>query len=248
MKQAKVMNKGLQYDRRYMLVDADNQFITQRNVHQLALFKLSFTTDGFKVSYKDDSMVFPFQPTFNGKSETVTIWNDQVQAVEVGEEFSNWFSHHLHISCRLVYFPEENERFVDREYVKAGEQVNLADGYPYIIIGQSSLDELNSRMAEKIPMNRFRPNLVFRGGEPFAEDKWVDFIIGTNRFRGVKPCARCVLTTVNQETGVSGIEPLATLSTYRKVGSKVNFGLNLIPIDLYQVNEGDHISVKFYNS
>lgn len=248
MKQAKVLNKGLQYDRRYMLVDENNQFITQRNVHELALFKLSFSGDGFEVAYKNDLIKLPLNPMFDGVSESFTIWDDQVQAHELGEDFSKWFSRHLNLPCRLVYFPEESERLVDREYVSGAEQVSLADGYPYLVLGHSSLDDLNSRLKEHVPMNRFRPNLVFNGGEPFVEDKWINFSIGANRFRGVKPCARCVLTTIDQETGISGTEPLATLSTFRKFGGKVNFGLNVIPIDFYQVNEGDHISIESYIS
>lgn len=248
MKDAAVLNKGLQYDRRYMLVDENNQFITQRTVHELALFKLSFSNEGFVVSFKEDKMELPFKPERLGVSNKVLIWNDQVLAVEVGPKFNDWFSERLNFNCRLVFFPEESQRLVDRDYASGNEEVSFADGYPYLIIGQSSLDDLNSRLKEPVPMNRFRPNFVFEGGEPFEEDKWVNFTIGANRFKGVKLCARCVLTTVNQETGASGVEPLATLSNYRKVGSKVNFGQNLIPIDFYRVKEGDPIHVESYHS
>lgn len=230
-----------------MLVDENNQFITQRSVHELALFKLSFSNEGFVVSFKQDKIKLPFKPDQLDAS-IVSIWEDQVQAAEVGPRFNDWFSKHLKINCRLVYFPEDNKRLVDRDYVSGDEQVSFADGYPYLIIGQSSLDDLNSRLAEPVPMNRFRPNFVFEGAEPFEEDRWVNFTIGANRFKGVKLCARCVLTTVNQETGTSGVEPLATLSNYRKVGSKVNFGKNLIPIDFYQVNEGDPIHVESFHT
>ena len=120
----------------------------------------------------------------------------------------------------------------------------LPMAYPVLIIGQSSLDDLNQRMKEPLPMNRFRPNIVFTGGEPYEEDGWKNFRIGQNRFVGVKPCSRCVLTTVNQDTGKKGIEPLATLSTYRMRNNKVYFGQNLIPLDHNEIAEGDEIVLE----
>ncbi len=245
---AVVLKKGLQFDRRYMLVGKDNQFITQRTVHELALFKLSLTAGGFLVSFKGDSIKLPFEPESKSHQEKVTIWRDEVKACELGQPFNEWFAGKLGFECKLVYFPEENERQVDKNFVNGNEQVSFADGYPYLIIGQSSLDDINSRMDVPVPMNRFRPNFVFEGGLPFAEDKWVDFKIGENRFRGVKLCERCNLPTINQETGKSGTEPLATLAKYRKMGSKILFGQNLIASDFQTVREGDFIHVDSYHS
>ena len=121
--------------------------------------------------------------------------------------------------------------------------VSLADGYPLLIIGESSLADLNKRLAFPLPMNRFRPNLVFRGGEPYEEDIWRNFTVGRNRFVGVKPCARCVLTTVDQDTGKKGIEPLLTLAKYRKRDGGVYFGQNVIALDNYEIKEGDGITL-----
>ena len=247
VKQASVLKKGLQYDRRYMLVDQHNQFITQRAVHELALFKLSMAEDGFLVSFKGDYIKLPPTPTVTGTTQKVRIWNDTVDASELDQQINDWFSHQLGFPCRLVYFPEDNERLVDRNFVSGDEQVSLADGYPYLIIGQSSLDDLNSRLDKPVPMNRFRPNFVFAGGEAFGEDKWNDFTIGDNRFKGMKLCARCTIPTVDQSTGVAGLEPLKILATFRKNGSKVNFGQNLIPLDFSRVSEGDPISVVSYH-
>lgn len=231
-----------------MLVDEHNQFITQRRIHELALFKLSIVKDVFLISFKGDTIELPFTPAVTGSSVKVAIWNDTVEAFELGLQFSEWFSNKLNFSCRLVYFPEENERQVDRNFVSGDEQVSLADGYPYLLLGQSSLDDLNSRLNKPIPMNRFRPNLVFEGGLPYDEDKWAEFKIGQNRFKGVKLCERCNLPTINQDTGASGLEPLATLSKYRKNGSKVLFGQNLIPLDFKSISEGDLIDVESYIS
>jgi len=200
------------------------------------------------VSFKGDMIEVPLIPFASGVMESVTIWDDTVQATELGQKFSEWFSRRLNFPCRLMYFPEENKRLVDRNFVSGNEQVSFADGYPYLIIGQRSLDDLNSKLEKEVPMNRFRPNFVFEGGKAFDEDAWNDFSIGANRFQGVKLCDRCVLTTINQDTGMAGIEPLATLSKFRKIGGKVNFGQNLIALDFYQVNEGDSISVMSYHS
>lgn len=246
VKTATVLGKGLQYDRRYMLIDENNQFITQRIVHEMALFKLSFYEEGFLVTLGSESIKIPFSPTEGVGERSVTIWKDTVLAHELGSDISNWFSERLNFKCRLVYFPEENRRAVDTDFAHNDEQVSLADGYPFLIIGRQSLEDLNKRLAQPVPMNRFRPNFVFEGGAPYEEDTWNSFRIGSNRFKGVKLCDRCVLTTINQDTAENGVEPLATLSKYRKNGGKVNFGQNLVTIDFFEVNEGDTISIDSF--
>lgn len=241
-----VKAKGLQYDRRYMLVDAQGVFMSQRKVPKLALFKLSMTTNGFLVTFNTDSITLPFIPKPWGNSREVTIWEDHVMVFGISDRVDKWFSERLAIDCKLVYFPEENTRAVDRHYALNEEQVGLADGYPFLIIGQSSLDVLNSQLIEPMPMNRFRPNFVFAGGAPFEEDAWKNFTIGKNRFRGLKPCSRCVLTTVNQDTAQQGIEPLHTLSKFRKNGNSVQFGINLVAVDLFEVKVGEKIQIDSF--
>src|SRR5690606_28095292 len=130
------------------------------------------------------------------------------------------------------------ERPVDKKYAVNQETVSFADAMPYLIIGQRSLDDLNDKLQEPLPMNRFRPNLVFSGGEAFAEDSWERVRIGECTFKVTKPCARCVLTTVDQETGNTGKEPLKTLATYRSVDKKVLFGQNMIALTTGTVKIG----------
>jgi len=161
--------------------------------------------------------------------------------IEVSRESGTGFSVRLGVKCKIVSCPEENRRPIDPEYGINQEQVSLADGYPFLIIGEKSLADLNKRLKQPLPMNRFRPNLVFSGGNAFEEDAWRNFRIGNNRFVGVKPCSRCAITTVNQDTAEKGIEPLATLSTYRKRDGKVYFGQNVIAIDHGKIFEGDEI-------
>ncbi len=181
-----------------------------------------------------------------GPEEAVVIWDDTVTAREVSARHSAWFSERLGMACKLVFFPEENIRPVDPRYKVNNEHVSLADAYPLLIIGQSSLDDLNTRLESPVPMDRFRPNLVFSGGEPFEEDTWREFTVGTNRFVGVKPCARCVLTTVNQETAERGAEPLRTLATYRKRDNKILFGQNLVSLDVQEISTGMPVTVRSY--
>jgi uncharacterized protein YcbX len=141
----------------------------------------------------------------------------------------------------LVVMPESSHRKMDPRYAVQGESVSFADGMPYVMIGQASLDELNQRLEVPISMDRFRPNLVFSGGEAYAEDQFKQLQIGEVEFQVVKPCARCVLITVNQQTGEKGKEPLATLATYRTVNNKVYFGQNAVALAPGIVRVGDPI-------
>lgn len=238
----RVMGKGLQYDRRWMLVDENNNFMTQRDNSTLALFKLSIHEAGFKITFRSHSIFLPcLHPVIQSPIEAV-VWDDPVTTFEVSREHSEWFSEYLGMKCRLVSFPEENPRPVDASYKIHEEHVSLADGYPLLIIGQSSLDDLNDRLESPVPINRFRPNLVFTGGEPFEEDQWKQFTVGQNRFAGVKPCARCIVTTINQDTGEKEREPLVTLSKFRKRDMEIYFGQNVLAIDQHEIHEGDEIT------
>lgn len=241
---AKVMSKGLQYDRRWMLVDKDGRFMTQRIFPTMALFRLTIDNAQLRINHHEHSIMLSLNHAVSSNPQRVQIWNDFVSAVEVDPAHSDWFSERLGIACRLVYFPEENTRPVDPEYAVNYEQVSLADAYPFLIIGQSSMDDLNNRLSVPLPINRFRPNLVFSGGLPHQEDTWKDFAIGSARFVGVKPCERCVLPTINQDTGEKGDEPLRTLSSYRKRDGKIYFGQNLVAVGSAEVSVGDHISFQ----
>ena len=241
---AQVLGKGLRFDRRRMLVDEDNTAITQRAHPKMALFKTSISNEQLYVKFGEDSLKISLKEQDLSRPMDVTIWNDKVKAFEVGSIQSGWFSEMLGFRCKLVFFPEENERPVDQRYHVNNEDVSLADAYPFMIIGQSSLDDLNSKLQEPIPMNRFRPNFVFEGGEPYEEDQWRNFSIGDVRFVGVKRCDRCIMPTINQDTAEKGMEPLKTLASYRKRDNKIYFGQNLVALDENVVNVGDRIILE----
>jgi uncharacterized protein YcbX len=237
---AMVLPKGLQYDRRWMLVDENNQFLTQRVHAGMALFKTAMHEDGIVVRYREEGeMIIPFQSS--GDLLQATVWNDEVQVQEVSKEHNEWFSAWLGMQCKLVQFPESHVRKVDPDYAIDNDQTSLSDGYPVLVIGQASLDDLNGRLEQSVSINRFRPNIVVEGSVPFEEDNWRMFSIGHAKFAGVKPCARCVMTTVDQETAAKGEEPLRTLSTYRKTGNKVMFGQNLLVVQPGRIAVGDEI-------
>jgi uncharacterized protein len=248
LSKATVMGKGLRYDRRWMLVDENGRFLTQREHPEMALFKISMTPTGFQIESqhnkaKQSAIMLPFENKTSTKPLQVQIWDDEVLAEEVDPTLSSWFSECLTFTCRLVFFPENNTRPVDTTYAKLNEQVSFADAFPYLIIGESSLSDLNGKLEQPIRMNRFRPNFVFTGETAFEEDHWSIIKIGSILFFVAKPCARCVLITVDPETGIKGAEPLKTLSQYRKANAKVLFGQNVISLSQGEIKEGDMIEI-----
>lgn len=228
---AEVETRGLRYDRRWMLVDEKGMFLTQRQHAQMALLQVSLEQEGLVVQHKKGELqplYIPFAEATK-KELQVTVWDDTVPALEASADISAWFTEALGMPARLVYMPPQTRRLVDTAYAADGEVVSFADGYPFLLIGQAALDDLNSRLEQPVLMNKFRPSLVFRGGAPFEEDSWSEFTIGSQYFRAVKPCARCVVTTINQATAEKSPEPLRTLATYRQQRNKIMFGQNLLP-------------------
>lgn len=245
-----ITSRGLENDRRFMLVDEIGRFLSQREYPQLAIFKTEIEAESLKITNKKDgsSVKILLQYSHNHQinpSLNVQIWDDETLAIEISSEASNWFTQALGIPARLVYMPEESQRKTDAQYSLTGEEItSFSDGYPILVIGQSSLDDLNNRLENPININRFRPNFVFKNGDPFEEDDWHEFTIGKIRFFGVKPCARCIMTTIDQETGEKkDKEPLLTLNKYRKAGNKILFGQNVLVSQLGTVSVGDDVTV-----
>lgn len=223
---ARLEERGLQYDRRWMVVDQEGRFLTQREVPRLALVSVQISSGALRlVAPQMKELLVPMQ-TAGGKSTPVVVWDDTVEAVDVGEAAAKWFSEFLGFPAQLVHMPDTADRLASRGGYTS--QVSFADAYPLLLISEDSLEDLNTRLEVPLPMNRFRPNLVVSGCAPYAEDSWKEIRISGMRLHVVKPCARCVTTTVNQATGEKGKEPLKTLATYREQDGKVMFGQNLI--------------------
>ena len=230
LKEAEVTDRGLKYDRRWMIVDANGKFLTQRVLPQMSLINVGVDNNSLRFEHKLKAISKYSVPLeiYNNEQNEVVVFDDTVNAVYVSKEVDQWLSEALESKCRLVHMPDDSKRKVDTKYAVNNQIVSFADAFPFLVIGQSSLDDLNSRLEEKVPMNRFRPNFVFSGGKPFDEDRMKSFKLNDVTFFPVKPCARCVVTTVNQETGTKGKKPLATLASYRTQDNKVMFGQNLL--------------------
>ena len=246
LQESDLEEKGLKYDRRWLLIDEAGVFITQRKHFSLALLQVSIENDILTVSHKTDPDRHVSFPTSTPSRETisVSIWDDTSQGIEVDPKVSEWFSDFLKMKVRLVVMPDAEKRFVDPRYAGNEEIVSFADAYPCLIIGQCSLNNLNEKLDDPVLMDRFRPNFVFTGGDAHVEDSFGRFTLGDNAFTAVKPCARCVLTTVNQQTGLKGHEPLRTLASYRTINKKVMFGQNLIHKGNGTIHVGDELIVK----
>jgi uncharacterized protein YcbX len=240
---AEVTSRGFKHDRRWMLVDGQNRFLTQREHPQMALIKVNIQSDGLLVSYHaNGSLKIPFAYDTLSKHDVV-IWDDTCIGVYVGDEFDEWFTTILGIPCRLIYMPDDSEREVDQRYAQPGMITSFADAYPFLLIGQASLDDLNKRLPAALPMDRFRPNIVFTGGDAFSEDLMEHINIAGINFYGAKLCARCIMTTIDQQTGLKAKEPLKTLATYRLKNNKILFGQNLVHQGEGFVTVGDTLSV-----
>jgi uncharacterized protein len=250
LEKSNITTRGLENDRRFMLVDENGRFLTQREHPELAVFLTAIDGETLTITNKKDGSSVKVSTKYslhNAENQTINvqIWDDETAAIEVNNEASEWFTQALSIPTRLVYMHEESERKIETNYALTGNEItSFSDGYPILIIGQSSLDDLNNRLENPVNINRFRPNFVFTDGEPFEEDAWHEFIIGDVRFFGVKPCSRCIMTTINQETGErKGKEPLLTLNKYRKAGNKILFGQNVLVSQLGTVSVGDDVTV-----
>ena len=212
----------------------------------MALLRTAIENDKllvFQKDFKEEKIILPLVPEMDSNTLMVKIWDDVCEAQLVSKEADNWFSEQLKFSCRLVYMPEKTERKVDPKYALDNDITSFADGYPVLIIGQESLDDLNSRLTEKLPMNRFRPSIVSTGGAAFEEDKIEHFRIKEIDFYGVKLSARCVITTTNQDTALTAKEPLKTLAGYRMKNNKVYFGQNLLLKGKGKISIGDQIEI-----
>lgn len=242
---AHLTDRGFQYDRRWMLVDANNHFLTQREYPVMSLLQTSIVDHNLVIYHKNDlsdSVQVPLHPA-PAEYRSVKIWDDQCEAQFVGEMYDSWFSEKLAMPCRLVYMPELERRKVDVKYAIDNDITSFSDGYPLLMIGQASLDDLNSRLEQILPINRFRPNIVFTGGLPYAEDTMEHLVINGIDLFGVKLCARCVLTTIDQSTAHATKEPLKTLAGYRMANNKIYFGQNMLLKQTGWIKVGDTMEV-----
>jgi MOSC domain-containing protein len=234
---------GPRHDRRWVVVDAAGVHVTQRDVARLC--QVVARPDGplLRLSAPYAPTLEVLTPKAESPRRRIQVWDDGVDAIDAGDEAARWISDFLGAAVRLVHCPDPTNRRTDSDYDPIGSPVSFADGYPLLLVSEASLADLNGRLALPLPMNRFRPNLVVRGTEPFAEDAWRRFTIRGIRFDVVKPCARCLVTTTDQDLAVRGHEPLRTLATYRKRGEGVMFGMNVVHRGTGTITVGDQVTI-----
>ncbi|HAS39506.1 MAG TPA: MOSC domain-containing protein [Microscillaceae bacterium] len=238
-----VENRGLKLDRRWMITEPDGMFITQRKYPQLALVRLQVTDEALVLEAPEMSRLQIGLTENTGVSKYVQVWSDECAALEVSQAANQWFSDYLKTPLQLMYMPDDTNRLVEAKHNINNHITSFSDGYPFLLISEASLADLNTRLEQPVPMNRFRPNLVVSGTEAYAEDTWKKIRVGEVVFHVAKACSRCVFTTIDQATGEKGVEPLKTLSQYRKQGTKVLFGQNLLQESNGVLKVGDEVEV-----
>jgi uncharacterized protein YcbX len=240
-----VEERGLKYDRRWMLVDAENMFFTQRLFPQMIFIDVKIENDKLIFAHKRkalEKLAVPMND-YLGKDIHVGVWDDTCLAKEYGKEINQWFEEVLKFKCKLVYMPDSSHRKTSTDYFPNSKNVSFADGYPFLIIGEESLNYLNAKLENPVSIDQFRPNLIFSGGSEHIEDEWEKIKIGALQFAVVKPCARCVITTIDLNSGNKNKEPLKTLSTYRNSDGKIMFGQNALALSEGIIEVGNKITM-----
>lgn len=242
LREAEVTDRGLRHDRRFVVVDPEGEFFTQREHPRMATVWTEIDSGELRLAAPEAGEVALAAEPREAEALTVRVWSSTCRAIAPSPDADRWLTEYLGTACRLAYMPESTLRPTNSKY-GGSAVVSFADGYPFLVTSEASLQELNGRLARAIPMNRFRPNLVVRGAPAFDEDRWGDFRIGAAMFRMAKPCGRCQVTTTDQATGeIAGPEPLQTLAAYRdspQFGAR--FGMNAVPVGAGFVRVGDEV-------
>jgi hypothetical protein len=233
---ADVLPVGLRHDRRFMVLGQDGTFVTQRSHAALALVETAIEGGALVLRASGSQLEIDVAALQHdrGPRRRAIVWKAEVECVDAGADAAAFFSDHLKEKCTLVFMPDDVIRPVDRPYAKPGDRVGFADGFPLLVASLASLADLNGRLEQPVPMNRFRPNVVVEGGLAWDEERHAAMRVGGASLRLAERCARCDVTLVDQRTGsrgagVNGKEPLRTLATYRAEGNSVYFAMNAIP-------------------
>ena len=239
---AMALPEGFQYDRRWMLIDENGQFVTQREHFKLSTFSSTIADNKLIISHKGETIDTPLDQT-TPDTVRVQVWSSKLKAQEVNPDVSNWFSVKLSMKVTLVKMTDISKR-PRRLFVPPYKTtLSFADGYPYLILGAESMNELNAKLDHPVLPDRFRANIIVSSSIPHEEDKWKGLNAGNAQLQVIKPCARCVMITVNQQTGKTGKEPLKTLAAYRKKRNKIYFGANAICTKDGIISVGDRLEI-----
>ncbi len=252
---AEIAPTGFVNDRLLMLTNLSGHFLSQRSVPKMALIQPSFVeTQDFASVQKMMRLDAPGMASMTvaikreGDAEQVIVWGDWCFGVDQGDEIAAWLSAFLGIECRLTAMLAGSRRPVDPDFAISDNDItSFSDAYPFLMISQASLDQLNSKMGTDVGMDRFRPNIVIADAEPHEEDTMGVWQIGDIAFSAVKLCARCAIPNIDQATAKPGLEPNKTLATYRRFNNKIYFGNNLIQHSSGTIRVGDTVTFKEEN-
>lgn len=233
---------GPECDRRWMVIDKNNTFITQRKVSKMSLINVELTQQGIRLSTDGMASCSVTKPN-SGETFDSSVWGSDVQGLDCGDEVAIWLSDFLSKDCRLIYMPDDFNRAVNTDFASKQEQVGFADGFPLLITSQASLDDFNNKLDNKISMDRFRPNIVISGNQAYAEDQWQIIAIGDIEFSLVKPCSRCIMPSINPQTGVKEMAVNKALQTYRRRDRETFFGQNALYNRFGSISIGDEVTV-----
>lgn len=239
-----VRPRGAAGDRRWMLVDEDGRFVTGRKLARLVTLRAEPIADGLRIEWQGERLDVAAPAGEHGRCR-VTVWKSEVDAALADPAVSAWLSRALGAALRLVHMDTLAERWAEAAYAGPAQPVSFADGFPWLLLGQSALDALNHRVDPPLGAESFRPNIVFEGGPAHAEDGWQRLRIGDVVFRMAKPSSRCVFTTVDPERGERRADgqPLKALKTYRERAEGVMFGVNLVAEATGTISLGDALEV-----
>lgn len=247
LSEATLDSMGLKWDRRWMLVDKSGEFITARKHPELLRIQpeLDQESGNLRLHIPNQAVLDVPPASADMPKILVKVWEDKVDAIHLDSMLDKTLSKYIGTHCQLVYIDDNTVREVDQDYASPGDRTGFSDGFPLLLISKASLDDLNARMEQPLPMKRFRPNIVVEDCDAYEEDQWLSITSNQVELTFVKPCSRCIMTTANPETGKrDGKEPLKTLQTYRQQGNKVFFGQNLIHRNLGDLKVGDTIKIN----
>lgn len=236
-----VDKRGFVFDRHWMLVTPEGQFLSQRQLPKMALIAAKISGNQLELTLPES---ITHRVTNDGtRALNVTVWGDICAAIEPDSQASALLSEFLSTPCHLITFAPDHVRSVDPDFANSDDQVGFADAFPFLLISQASLDDLNQRLSTPVDMRRFRPNLVVTGCQAYDEDSWKLVRIGDITFRVNKPCSRCAIPGLDPDTGERTKEILSVLAQYRKRDNQIFFGQNLLQNSTGSLSVGNNVEV-----
>lgn len=243
LQSAELVDTGFKHDRHWMLIDRQGQFLSQRQLPNMARIKTRLTPQTLIVSsHENDELEIPIRQNAD-RLTTIKIWNDSCRAAFVSDTASQWFSDCLHTHCDLVFLPQTEKRRVDPEYARTNQIVGFADGFPLLIISRASIDVLNDRLQQEVSIDRFRANIIIDGCEAHAEDRWSQISVNGINIQLAKPCSRCVIPSINQQTAQKHPSILKTLASYRRRDGKIYVGQNGLHLSTGTLSCGQQVTI-----